>query len=49
MNDRSRMFAGLCTALSLLALALWPTLAAATPPVLTSVVVAQNENHPLST
>ena len=49
MNDRSRMFAGLCTALSLVALALWPTLAAATPPVLTSVVVAQNENHPLST
>lgn len=49
MNDRSRMFAGLCTALSLVALALWPTLASATPPVLTSVVVAQNENHPLST
>ena len=47
MNKRARTFAGLYTAL--LVLALWPASAAATPPVLTSVVVAQNSNHPSST
>jgi hypothetical protein len=49
MNKRAGMFAGVYAALSLVALALWPALAAATPPGLTSVVVALNENHPSST
>jgi hypothetical protein len=49
MKERGRVLAGLCTAATLVALALWPALAAATPPVLTSVVVAQNGNHPSST
>jgi hypothetical protein len=47
MNERARRFA-LHTALSLAALALLPALAAATPPTLTSVVVALNGNHPSS-
>jgi hypothetical protein len=40
---------GLSTALLLALLSLWPALAVASPPVLKSVIVAQNENHPLST
>jgi hypothetical protein len=40
---------GLCMAFLLVVLSLWPALAVADPPVLTSVIVAPNENHPLST
>jgi hypothetical protein len=39
----------LYTALSFVALAAWPALAPATPPVLRSVTVAQGQNHPTST
>lgn len=53
MKDRQRRNAhrraGLYTAFALVALALSPNLAAATPPVLTSVTVGLNENHPSST
>jgi hypothetical protein len=40
---------GLCTAFVLAVLSLGPALAVADPPVLTSVIVAPNGNHPLST
>jgi hypothetical protein len=39
----------LSTAFLLAAMSLWPALAAASPPVMTSVIVAPNGNHPLST
>jgi hypothetical protein len=53
-KDRSRQRrtaprrAGLCTAFLLAALMLWPALAAADPPVLKSVTVPLNGNHPTS-
>jgi hypothetical protein len=40
---------GLCAVFLLVALALWPALAAADPPVLKSVTVELNQNHPTST
>jgi hypothetical protein len=46
---RLRRRAGLYTALMLLGLTLWPALAAACPPVLQSVTVEPNGNHPTST
>ena len=53
MKDRKRRNAqrraGMYTAFALVALAVSPNLAAATPPVLTSVTVGLNENHPSST
>ena len=44
-----RRRAGLYTALMLVALMLWPALSAADPPVLQSVTVEPNQNHPTST